>query len=210
MHFRASGYNARARDTRLGREIAIKILPASFSQDSDRLRRFEQEARAIAALNHPNILAVHDIGNTDGTHYLVTELLGGESLHARLRTGSIPFRKAVDIAIQAACGVAAAHDKGIIHRDLKPGNLFLTEEGSVKILDFGFARLASRGGANQSESLTLSENAITEPGLVLGTVGYMSPEQVRGKIADARSDIFALGTIYHEGRASRRGWPKQC
>lgn len=190
----------RARDARLGREIAIKILPPSFSRDPDRLRRFQQEARAVAALNHPNILSIHDIGNTDSTNYLVTELLEGESLHARLRIGPLPLRKALDIAVQVARGLAAAHDKGIIHRDLKPGNLFLTKDGSVKILDFGLAKLASKADTNQSEPLTLTqvEGAATEPGLVLGTIGYMSPEQVRGQVADARSDIFALGTILYE------------
>ena len=133
----------RARDTRLGREIAIKILPVSFSEDSDRVKRFELEARAIAALNHPTILAVHDVGHADSTHYLVTELLEGESLQERLRVGALPLRKALEIASQAARGVAAAHDKGVIHRDLKPGNLFITKDGSVKILDFGLARLAN-------------------------------------------------------------------
>src|SRR5215469_10000252 len=200
----------RARDTRLGREVAIKILPDSFAQDGDRLRRFEQEARAIAALSHPNILAIHDIGNTNNTHYLVTELLEGESLLERLRIGPLPLRKALEIAIQAARGVAAAHDKGIVHRDLKPANLFITEDGRVKILDFGLAKLASRENANQSESLTLTqaEAAATEPGLVLGTVGYMSPEQVRGKLADTRSDIFALGTILYEMLSGKRAFQK--
>src|SRR5215469_3602406 len=200
----------RARDTRLDREVAIKILPASFAQDGDRLRRFEQEARAIAALNHPNILAIHDIGNTDSTHYLVTELLEGESLLERLQIGPLPLRKALEIEIQAARGVAAAHDKGIVHRDLKPANLFITEDGRVKILDFGLARLANTADAILSESLTLTqaEPAGTEPGLVLGTVGYMSPEQVRGKPADTRSDIFALGTILYEMLSGKRAFQK--
>src|SRR5215469_3811646 len=200
----------RARDTRLDREVAIKILPASFAQDGDRLRRFEQEARAIAALNHPNILAIHDIGNTNSTHYLVTELLEGESLLERLRIGPLPLRKALEIEIQAARGVAAAHDKGIVHRDLKPANLFITDDGRVKILDFGLARLANTADALLSESLTLTqaEPAGTEPGLVLGTVGYMSPEQVRGKPADARSDIFALGAILYEMLSGKRAFQK--
>jgi serine/threonine protein kinase len=200
----------RARDTRLGREVAIKILPASLADDADRLRRFEQEARAVAALNHPNILAIHDIGKTDGTHYLVTELLEGESLQARLRIAPLPLRKALEIAIQAAHGVAAAHDKGVVHRDLKPANLFVTEDGRVKILDFGLAKLASKADVNQSDSLTLTQagNAGTEPGLVLGTVGYMSPEQVRGKVADSRSDIFSLGAILYEMLSGKRAFQK--
>ena len=161
----------RARDTHLGREVAIKILPASLADDADRLRRFEQEARAVAALNHPNILAIHDIGKTDGNHYLVTELLEGESLQARLRIGPLPLRKALEIAIQTAHGVAAAHDKGIVHRDLKPANLFVTDDGRIKILDFGLAKLASKADANQSDSLTLTQAAAagTEPGVVLCT-----------------------------------------
>jgi serine/threonine protein kinase/Tol biopolymer transport system component len=200
----------RARDDRLGREVAIKILPSSFAQDSDRLRRFEHEARAVAALNHPNILAIHDVGTADGAPYLVTELLEGESLQARLRIGLLPLRKALEVATQAARGMAAAHDKGIVHRDLKPANLFITEDGRVKILDFGLAKLSSKETANQSESLTLTqaEAAATEPGLVLGTVGYMSPEQVRGKLADTRSDIFALGTILYEMLSGKRAFQK--
>jgi Tol biopolymer transport system component len=200
----------RARDDRLGREVAIKILPASFAQDADRLRRFEHEARAVAALNHPNILAIHDIGTANGAPYLVTELLEGESLNARLRIGVLPLRKALEVASQAARGVAAAHDKGIVHRDLKPANLFLTEDGRVKILDFGLAKLASNEDTNKSESLTLTqaESAGTEPGMVLGTVGYMSPEQVRGKLADTRSDIFSLGTILYEMLSGKRAFQR--
>src|SRR5215469_9106367 len=200
----------RARDARLGREVAIKILPASFAQDADCLRRFEQEARAVAALNHPNILAIHDMGNTGVTHYLVTELLEGESVHARLCVGLLPLREALGIAIQAARGVAAAHDKGIVHRDLKPANLFITEDGRVKILDFGLAKLAGTTDTNQSEShtLTQAEVAGTEAGRVLGTVVYMSPEQVRGKPADTRSDIFALGTILYEMLSGKRAFQK--
>ena len=200
----------RARDARLGRDVALKILPAFFAQDADRLRRFEQEARTVAALNHENILAIHDTGSINGTPYLVTELLEGESLHARLGVGPLPLRKALEIAIQAARGMAAAHDKGIVHRDLKPANLFVTEDGRVKILDFGLAKLASKENANQSESLTLTEAeaVATEPGLVLGTVGYMAPEQVRGKLADTRSDIFSIGTILYEMLSGKRAFQK--
>jgi Tol biopolymer transport system component len=202
----------RARDTRLGRDVAIKVLPASFSADPERLRRFEQEARAAGALNHPNVLAIYDIGTHDGAPYLVTELLEGETLRERLQNGPLPLRKALDIAIQAARGVGAAHDKGIIHRDLKPANIFLTHDGRVKILDFGLAKLtqsdASGLGETQSSTRTALDSGQTEAGMVLGTAGYMSPEQVRGKPADARSDIFALGTILYEMLSGQRAFEK--
>ena len=202
----------RARDTRLGRDVAIKILPASFASDPERLRRFEQEARAVAALNHPNILAVHDMGTEDGAPFLVTELLEGETLRERVRGGALGVRKALDIAVQAARGVAAAHEKGIVHRDLKPANIFITSDGRVKILDFGLAKLIQPGPSDvsetQSPTRTSEPLAQTTAGVVLGTVGYMSPEQVRGKMADARSDIFALGTILYEMLAGRRAFEK--
>jgi serine/threonine protein kinase len=200
----------RARDTRLGREVAIKVLPASFASDPERLRRFEQEARAVAALNHPNILAIHDIGTHDGAPFLVTELLEGETLRERLAEGALPARKAIDIAVQAARGVAAAHEKGIIHRDLKPANIFLTSDGRVKILDFGLAKLTERQAQapGEMQGATLTAGGATEPGVVLGTVGYMSPEQVRGKPADARSDIFALGTILYEMLSGQRAFQR--
>jgi eukaryotic-like serine/threonine-protein kinase len=200
----------RGRDTRLGRDIAIKILPPSFSSDPERLRRFEQEARAVAALNHPNILAVFDIGTHDGAPFLVTELLEGDTLRERLDGGPLPVRKAVEIAVQAARGAAAAHEKGIVHRDLKPANIFLTGDGRVKILDFGLAKLSEKEGAAPSETQGATQTAggATEPGVVLGTVGYMSPEQVRGKPADARSDIFALGTILYEMLSGRRAFQR--
>ena len=196
----------RAKDPRLGREVAIKVLPASFSQDADRLKRFEQEARAAGILNHPNITAVHDIGSANGAPYIVTELLEGETLRERLSTGAIPVRKATEYAIQIAKGLAAAHEKGIVHRDLKPENLYLTKDGRVKILDFGLAKLKQEQNAGpQTDLQTMSG---TQPGVVLGTMGYMAPEQVRGKPADARSDNFALGTILYEmlsGQKAFRG-----
>jgi eukaryotic-like serine/threonine-protein kinase len=207
----------RARDTRLGREVAIKVLPASFASDAERLRRFEQEARAASALNHPNILAIYDIGTHEGAPFLVTELLEGETLRERLRNGPLPVRKALDIAIQTANGVAAAHEKGIIHRDLKPANIFLTNDGRAKILDFGLAKLtqqdnASSIGETQSPTRTsgghAQTDARTEAGVVLGTAGYMAPEQVRGKPADARSDIFALGAILYEMLSGQRAFEK--
>jgi eukaryotic-like serine/threonine-protein kinase len=192
----------RARDSRLGRDVAVKVLPVSFAREPERLRRFEQEARAASALNHPNILAVFDIGTHDGAPFLVTELLEGETLRERLRGGPLQVRKALDVAVQAAHGVAAAHEKGIIHRDLKPANIFLTTDGRVKILDFGLAKLTQReiSGVSDTQTPTRTAEPITQTdaGVVLGTVGYMSPEQVRGQPADARSDIFALGTILYE------------
>jgi serine/threonine protein kinase/Tol biopolymer transport system component len=200
----------RARDTRLGRDVAVKVLPASFASDPERLRRFEQEARAVAALNHPNILAIHDIGTHDGAPFLVTELLEGETLRDRLQEGALPVRKAIDVAVQAARGVAAAHEKGIIHRDLKPANIFLTTDGRVKILDFGLAKLTEKQASapGETQGATLTAGGATEPGVVLGTIGYMSPEQVRGKPADARSDIFALGTILYEMLSGQRAFQK--
>jgi eukaryotic-like serine/threonine-protein kinase len=185
----------RAHDTRLDREVAIKVLPESLTADPDRLRRFEQEARAAAALNHPNILAVYQMATHEGVSHMVSELLDGETLRERLKRGPIPLRKAIDYAVQIARGLAAAHDKGIVHRDLKPDNLFVTKDGRVKILDFGLAKLAQPRDAYGVEA-TIAEE--TEPGMVMGTTGYMSPEQVRGKIADHRSDIFAFGTILYE------------
>ena len=200
----------RARDDRLGRDVAIKVLPPTLSRDSLRLRRFEQEARAAAALNHPNILAIYDIGTQDGAPYIVAELLEGESLQDRLRTGPLPLRLAVDIALQVALGLAAAHEKGIVHRDLKPGNIFLTRDGRVKILDFGLAKLTRAEPASSSaDAVTLTSDSVS--GAVVGTVGYMSPEQVRGFEVDHRSDIFSFGSILYEmvtgKRAFRRDTP---
>ena len=185
----------RAHDNRLDRDVAIKVLPEYLTSDADRLRRFEQEARMTAALNHPNILAVFEMDTHGSVSYLVEELLEGETVRERLRRGPIPLRKAIDYAVQIAHGLAAAHDKGIVHRDLKPENLFLTKDGRVKILDFGLARLIETKDASGLEA---TQPLGTEPGMVMGTVGYMSPEQVRGKTADHRSDIFALGTILYE------------
>jgi Tol biopolymer transport system component len=196
----------RARDPRLGREVAIKVLPASFSADADRLRRFEQEARAAGVLNHPNITAVYDIGSHDGAPYVVIELLEGETLRAALAGGKVAARKALDYAVQIAHGLAAAHEKGIVHRDLKPENLFITSDGRLKILDFGLAKLthAEEGSARQTSLPTAT--AGTEPGVVLGTLGYMSPEQVKGRPADARSDLFSFGVILYEMLSGRRAF----
>jgi len=195
----------RARDPRLGREVAIKVLPATFSQDADRLKRFEQEARAAGVLNHPNITAVYDFGTHDGAPYIVTELLEGETLRSRLGPGAISVRKSIDYAVQLAKGLAAAHEKGIVHRDLKPENVFLTKDGRVKILDFGLAKLKSeRDDKGQTDLQTVSGG--TQPGVVLGTMGYMAPEQVRGKTADRRSDLFSFGTILYEMLSGQRAF----
>jgi Tol biopolymer transport system component len=194
----------RARDSRLKREVAIKVLPQAISLDADRLRRFEQEALATAALNHPNILAVFDIGASEGSPYVVSELLEGETLRERLRGGSIPVRKALDCALQIAHGLAAAHEKGIVHRDLKPENLFLTKDGRVKILDFGLAKLTQSEEGAHTSLPTATQG--TEPGVVLGTAGYMSPEQARGLALDARSDIFSFGAILYEMLSGKRAF----
>src|SRR5207249_3384445 len=188
----------RARDTRLGREVAIKVLPESFSKDPDRLRRFEQEARAASQLNHPNIVTVHDFGTYEDAPYAVQELLEGETLRERLRTSALPASKAVEYGIQVARGLAAAHEKGIVHRDLKPENLFLTSDDRLKILDFGLAKLAApEGPAAEQDGLPTATQA-TAAGIVMGTLGYLSPEQARGQTVDQRADIFALGAILYE------------
>jgi hypothetical protein len=197
----------RARDTRLGRDVALKILPPAFALDADRLRRFEQEARAVAALNHPNILAIHDIGEYSGTPFLVSELLEGGSLRAELESGPLPARKAADYAAQIAQGLAAAHEKNIVHRDLKPENIFITREGRVKILDFGLAKLAAKNDGSHPEAAyqTLT-SAPTEAGVVMGTAGYMAPEQVRGAAIDSRTDIFAFGAVLYEMVSGQRAF----
>ena len=190
----------RARDPRLGREVAVKVLREGLTGDGERLRRFEREARAAGALNHPSVLAVYDVGTDDGVPYVVSELLEGETLRERLSSGPLPPRKAVELAAQIAAGLAAAHERGIVHRDLKPENLFLTRDGRVKILDFGLAKLG-RTEPTAAEAETLARE--TRPGAVMGTVGYMSPEQLRGQEADARSDIFALGLVLFEMLSGR-------
>jgi serine/threonine protein kinase/WD40 repeat protein len=199
----------RARDAALRRDVAIKVLPAYWSRDPDRLRRFALEAQAAAALNHPNIVSIFHVGEHDGAPYIVTELLQGESLSERLSRGPMRLAEVLDLATGIAQGLAAAHAAGIVHRDLKPGNVFLTKDGRVKILDFGLAKVAqpqSRAGID-GETVTFREE--TSPGQVLGTLGYMSPEQVRGEPADARSDIFALGLILYEMLTGKRAFRKQ-
>src|SRR6059036_3088988 len=220
----------RARDTRLNRDVAVKVLPKDFSVDADRLRRFEQESKTLAALNHPNILTVFDAGVQEGAPYLVSELLEGQTLREVLgstATTALPVRKATEYALQIAHGLAAAHGKGIIHRDLKPENIFVTKDGRVKILDFGLAKLKDpspalrapfplggerdwvRGAAADPSSPTLINS--TQPDMLLGTPAYMSPEQVRGEPADHRADVFAFGCVLYEmvsgKRAFRRNTP---
>jgi serine/threonine protein kinase len=195
----------RARDTRLGRDVAVKVLPASFSTDTDRLHRFQQEACAAGSLNHPNILSIHDIGTHNGAPYVVSELLEGETLRKRLSGMTLPYRRAIDYGLQLAHGLAAAHEKGIVHRDLKPENIFITKDGRVKILDFGLAKLIQANG-NECQTDIPTRRVDTDPGIVMGTVGYMSPEQVRGQGVDHRSDIFAFGAILYEILSGQRAF----
>jgi TolB-like protein/Tfp pilus assembly protein PilF len=195
----------RARDTRLGREVALKVLQGRFADDPSARSRFEREARAVAALSHPNILAIHDFGIDGDVCYSVTELLKGETLRSRLERESLSWRKAVEISVAIADGLAAAHASGIVHRDLKPENVFLTEDGRVKILDFGLARQDPNAAVEVESALpTVTQ---TEPGTVMGTATYMSPEQVRGLSVDARSDIFSFGSILYEMVTGRRAFP---
>ncbi len=195
----------RARDTRLERIVAVKILPSAFASDADRLVRFQQEARILSALNHPNLLTIFDVGSQDSTYYLVCELLEGETLRQRLNSGPLTLRKAVDYSVQMANGLGAAHDKGIVHRDLKPDNVFVTREERVKILDFGLAK-QTRAVAVSEDGATLTSPTPTAAGVVLGTVGYMSPEQVRGQSADHRSDVFSFGAILYESISGKRAF----
>jgi eukaryotic-like serine/threonine-protein kinase len=204
----------RATDTRLQRIVAVKVLLGTVAADPERLRRFEQEARTLAALNHPNILAVYDVGTIDadvtgaGTPYLVSEFLEGETLRGKLDSGHIPLRKSMEYALGVAQGLAAGHSKGIIHRDIKPENIFLTRDGRVKILDFGLAKLVQAGSGNDLETV-LSRDDGTTPGMVLGTVGYMSPEQVRGEPVEATSDIFSFGAVLYEMVSGHRAFKRK-
>jgi serine/threonine protein kinase len=192
----------RARDTELEREVAVKVLPSSVATDPDRLARFQREARAVAALSHPNILEIFDVGMHDGLQYAVTELLEGQTLRERLPGKGMAWQKVVEIGSGIAEGLAAAHGKGIVHRDLKPENIFVTSDGRVKVLDFGLARIETEISP-EAETATLTP-AGTVAGTIMGTPGYMAPEQVRGKPADTRSDIFALGCVLYEMVVGRR------
>ncbi len=195
----------RAKDPRIGREVALKVLPESFAEDAGRLRRFEQEARSTGQLNHPNILAVYDVGGHNGAPYVVSELLEGDTLRERIGGTALPVRKAIDYAAQIARGLAAAHEKGVVHRDLKPDNVFVTRDGRVKILDFGLAKLVGGEILTEGETHTAGV-AGTDAGKVLGTVGYMSPEQVRAQPVDHRSDIFSFGAVLYEMLSGRRAF----
>jgi serine/threonine protein kinase/Tol biopolymer transport system component len=196
----------RARDEKLNRDVAIKILPVTFSQDPERLLRFEQEAQAAGVLNHPNILSVYDVNTHDGAPYVVSELLEGESLNDRMAGAALPQRKAIEYALQIANGLAAAHEKGIVHRDLKPDNLFITRDDRVKILDFGLAKLVQSAHENKAQTDVPTRKVHTDPGTVMGTVGYMSPEQVRSQPIDHRSDIFSFGAVLYEMLSGRRAF----
>jgi len=191
----------RARDTRLRRDVAIKVLPDSLAADPVARMRFDREARAVAALSHPNILDIHDVGSEGGVAWAVTELLEGQTLKARLDEGALPWRRAVEVALALAEGLEAAHARGVVHRDVKPSNVFLTSDGRVKILDFGIATL------DDSMSVSQDVRDVTEPHAIVGTAGYLSPEQIRREAADARSDIFALGCVLYEMVTGRRTFP---
>lgn len=196
----------RARDSRLNRDVAIKILPRSFASDPDRRTRFEREAQAIASLSHPNILAIFDTGVHDGELFIVMELLEGDTLRAQV--GSLSVRKAIDIGVQVARGLTAAHDKGLVHRDLKPENIFLLADGQVKILDFGLARQTT-ASANTAVTSAATAAGMTDPGVAVGTAGYMSPEQVRGAEVDHRTDIFAFGSVLYEMLSGKRAFQRE-
>src|SRR5688572_13215093 len=198
----------RARDTELGRDVAVKVLPSSFSADKDRLNRFQQEACAAGALNHPNILSIYDVGKHDSSPYVVSELLQGETLRTRISGTPLSPRRAIDYALQITHGLAAAHTKGIIHRDLKPDNIFITNDGRLKILDFGLAKLTQPDG-NQLQTDIPTRRVDTDPGVVMGTVGYMSPEQLKGRTVDQRSDIFSFGAILYEMLSGRRAFHRE-
>src|SRR5580700_7373411 len=188
-----------AHDTKLGRDVAIKVLPEAFAHDADRLSRFQREAKMLAALNHPNIATIHGLEHSDGVQYLVMELVSGETLAERVKAGPLGIDEALKIAVQIAEALEAAHEKGIIHRDLKPANVKLTPEGKVKVLDFGLAKAFAGDATNEdiSNSPTLSM-AATRQGVILGTAAYMSPEQARGKAVDKRTDIWAFGCVLYE------------
>jgi serine/threonine protein kinase/Tol biopolymer transport system component len=196
----------RARDTRLAREVAIKVLPEAFARDADRLQRFEHEARVLSTVNHANILAIYDVGAQGDLHYLVSELLEGQTLREKMSAAPLSQRRVIEYALEMARGLAAAHEKGIVHRDLKPDNVFITKDGRVKILDFGLAKQAIGEAGLSGQSATMAAPTPTQPGTVLGTAGYMSPEQVRGQSTDPRSDIFSFGAILYEMVSGKRAF----
>ena len=190
-----------AKDQKLGRDVAIKVLPEEFARDADRVARFQREAKLLASLNHPNIAAIYGLEESGGTNFLVLELVEGETLSDQLKRGPIPVEESLKLALQIAEAVEAAHEKGVIHRDLKPANIKVTPEGKVKVLDFGLAKAfaAEQADLNLSNSPTLSQ-AATQQGVILGTAGYMSPEQAKGREADKRSDVWAFGCVLYSGK----------
>src|SRR5262245_56686602 len=195
----------RARDSKLDRDVAVKVLPPQLTADPDALARFEREAKSVAALSHPNILSIFDFGTHDGVSYAVTELLEGETLRGKLDGPVVTQRQAIDWALQVARGLSAAHGKGVVHRDLKPENVFVTNDGHVKILDFGLAKRVDSAPAEQTSAPT---GGHTEPGTVMGTMGYMSPEQLRGLPVDHRSDIFSFGAILYELLSGKKAFKR--
>src|ERR1700687_3487325 len=198
----------RARDTRLSRDVAIKVLPAVVASDSERLKRFEEEARSASALNHPSIVTIYDVGQTDGVSWIAMELVDGKTLRELLISGALAVKRLLQLATPVAEGLAKAHEAGIVHRDLKPENVMVTRDGLVKILDFGLAKLTSTGsGSGEGSNLTTMTG--TSPGIVLGTVGYMSPEQASGEAIDFRSDQFSFGSILYEMATGKRAFQKK-
>src|SRR5215471_9800226 len=195
----------RARDKKLHRDVAIKMLPPALSVDADLLDRFGQEARVVGQLNHPNILVLHHLGTHAGAPYMVSELLEGETLRKRMNGRALTQRKAMDYALQVAKGLAAAHEKGVVHRDIKPENIFVTNDGRVKILDFGLAKLVPRIDTPQLSTEVLSQ-VHTDPGTLIGTIAYMSPEQIKGEAVGHRSDIFSFGAVFYEMLSGRRAF----
>src|SRR5512139_233840 len=197
----------RARDMRLGREVAVKVLPEAVSSSPDRLARFEREARTVAGLNHPNIVTLYSVEDEEGTRFLTMELVEGQSLDRLVAPGGLPLPRVLDLAIPLANALIAAHERGVVHRDLKPGNVMVTHDGWVKVLDFGLAKIAAEPGEADAHLATLGATApgpLSGQGQVLGTVPYMAPEQIRGEAVDARSDLFALGIILYELATGRR------
>jgi serine/threonine-protein kinase len=192
-----------AQDTKLDRRVALKILPEEFAGDTERLRRFVQEAKAASALNHPNIITIHEIGDADGTQFIATEYVEGKTLSRLLRAEPASIRSAIDIAIQIVAALQAAHDAGIVHRDIKPDNVMIRPDGVVKLLDFGIAKLTEKNRQPIDEEAATAIKAGTNPGMIVGTAGYMSPEQARGKQIDARTDIFSFGVVLYEMLTTR-------